>query len=71
MTEEKAEQYLKDNLPTGFTFDQRGMGDAIKVMYGDKSVRINLQPNTTGGEDKNIKKLQDFIKEVLGTGNFG
>ena len=64
MTEEDAEQYLKDNLPPGFTFDQYGIGDAIKVMYGDKSVKINLQPNTTGGEDKNIKKLLDFIKEV-------
>tara|TARA_R100001594_G_scaffold150350_1_gene211136 strand:+ start:162 stop:2144 length:1983 start_codon:yes stop_codon:yes gene_type:complete len=66
MTEEKAEEYLKANLPEGFTFDQYGMGDAIKVMYGDKSIKINLQPNTTSGENKNIKKLQDFINEVLG-----
>ena len=71
MTEETTETYLKENLPEGFTFDQYGVGDAIKVMYGDKSVKINLQPNTTSGERKNIKKLQDFIKEVMGTGNFG
>ena len=70
MTEENAETYLKENLPEGFTFNQYGIGDAIKVMYGDKSIKINLQPNTTSGENKNIKKLQDFIKEVLGTGKY-
>ena len=70
MTEEDAENYLKNNLPEGFTFDQYGIGDAIKVMYGDKSVKVNLQPNTTGGENANIKKLQDFIKEVLGKGKY-
>jgi hypothetical protein len=33
-------------------------------MYGDKSVNINLQPNTTSGEKRQIKKLNDFIKSV-------
>ena len=40
------------------------------LMYGNKSVKVNLQPNTTDGENKNIKKLQDFIKEVLGKGKY-
>lgn len=64
MNEENAEEYLKENLPEGFTFEQYGLGDAIKVMYGDKSVNINLQPNTTSGEKRQIKKLNDFIKSV-------
>ena len=60
------EKYLRDNLPNEFSYEQYGPGDAITVKYGDDSVDINLQPNTTSGEKRQIKKLQDFINTQLG-----
>ena len=66
MNEEKAEEYLEKMLPEGFTYDQYGMGDGIKINFGDNMVKINLQPNTAGGQRANIKKVQDFIKEHVG-----
>ena len=66
MNEEKAEKYLEKMLPEGFTYDQYGMGDGIKIYFGDDMVKINLQPNTAGGQRSNIKKVQDFIKEHIG-----
>ena len=65
MTEGDAEKYLKENLPDEFSYEKYGLGDAIKVKYGDNSVNINLQPNTTSGEREQIKKLQDFINKQL------
>ncbi len=70
MNEESAEEYLKENLPEGFTFEQYGIGDAITVMYGNESVNINLQPNTTSGEKSNIKKLNNFIKKQFENNDF-
>jgi len=66
MTEEDAEKYLRENLPDEFSYEKYGLGDAITVKYGDDSVDINLQPNTTSGERAQIKKLQDFINTQLG-----
>lgn len=66
MNEEKAEEYLEKMLPEGFTYDQYGMGDGIKIYFGNDMVKINLQPNTAGGQRTNIKKVQDFIKEHIG-----
>jgi len=65
MNEEDAEKYLKNKLPEGFTYDQYGPGDAIEIKYGDESVDINLQPNTSSGEKNNIEKIQDFIKKHI------
>tara|TARA_R110000737_G_scaffold113266_1_gene146375 strand:+ start:862 stop:2607 length:1746 start_codon:yes stop_codon:yes gene_type:complete len=65
MNEEDAETYLEDKLPEGFTYDQYGPGDAIEIKYGDESVDINLQPNTSSGEKNNIEKIQDFIKKHI------
>ena len=66
MTEEDAEEYLKKMLPEGFTYDQYGMGDAIKVSFGNDTVAINLQPNDIDDYPKEIKKIQDFIKKHIG-----
>ena len=71
MKEESAEVYLRENLPSDYTFEQKGIGDAIKIKAPNGDiVEIDLQPFSDEGDLEEKNKVIKFLEDTYDPSNY-
>lgn len=71
MDEDDAEVYLRKNLPSDYTFEPYGIGDAIEIKAPNGDiVKIDLEPFTDKGDLDEKNKVIKFLQATYDPNNY-